>query len=230
MNKRENISNTSKVLFRGFRGVLFFVFFPVFAYAQTEYVNDIQTIYSERTYVTVSKTTVDASLNTANTVLDKFIDDLIADPESLFLEGRMLEGLGSKDDKEKELFLIEYQGYNYNKTTGLYTGTLNIFMNKTKLSNIDFTGKITRTAPHKNVSEAFFELVDNNPIVKIAKGKIVVKQIDSQTIEIEQTATFQFRWLFNLFFTQNNYRNLAEWRLDKFLENIKREMLREEER
>ena len=211
------------------RAFVLLLLFPIFAHAQ-EYVNDIRTTYSERTYVTVSKTTVEASLNTANTVLDKFIDDLIADPESLFLEGRMLEGLGSKDDKEKELFLIEYQGYNYDKTTGLYTGTLNIFLNKTKLSNIDFTGKITRTSPHKNVSEAFFELVDNNPIVKIAKGKIVVKQIDSQTIEIEQTATFKFSWVFNLFFTQNNYRNLAEWRLDKFLQNIKREMLREEER
>ena len=199
--------------------------FPVFAFAQTEYFNDVRTTYSERIYTTVVRTTVNASLHTANKVLDRFIDDLIADPESLFLEGRILEGLGSKDEKEKEFFYIEYQDYNYDKETGLYTGTLNFLIGKTRLSSIDFTGKITRTFPHKNVSKAHFELVANNPLVRLANAKIIVRQIDAQTIEIEQISNIQFKWLFNVFFTQRNYRRLAEWRLDKFLENIKREIL-----
>ena len=200
-----------------FRAFAFLFIFPALAHAQI----DIRTTYSEKTYVTVAKTTVNASLRDADRTLDQFIDDLISDPMSLFADGNIFDGLGSKDEKEKDMFFVAYKDSYYHPETKLYSGTLDIYMYKTKLSNINFTGKISRTFPHENVSEAHFELVDNNPFIKVAKGKIVVKQIDAQTIEIEQTAIFQFRWLFNIFFTQNNYKNIAEWRLDKLLHNLK---------
>ncbi len=230
------IENPVKIFCRAFlkhsrmlrRVLLLLVCFPGLICAQsTPYLSNTKTIYSDdKVYTSVSKTTVNASLNTANKVLDKFIDDLIKNPKSLF--NTIFEGLG-KQSSGKDLVLIEYKDYHYDKNTGLYTGTLNVLIGSVKLMNIDFTGKITKKNISEKISEAIFELVEINSIVKIANGSILVKKLNDQTIEITQTANVKFGWFFNMFFTLNTYKSTAEWRLDKFLQNIKREIVKTEE-
>jgi hypothetical protein len=189
------------------------------------YANHTITKYENKTYNTVSKTTMPATLNDANYVINKLIEDITNQPESLF--DNILKGLGSaKESGAKSKFVIEYAGYTYDKESKLYTGSLNIFIGNTRISNIKFTGQITRDSISGKRSEAFFELLEINSLAKEADGRLVVEKMDDKSIQITQTANFRFGWLLNLFFSMSNYKEVAEWRLDRLLSNIKQEVLK----
>lgn len=185
--------------------------------------NAAKTTYGDDgVFETVSKTRVNVSLQRADTLLSKFIDDLTNDPESLF--DNIFEGLGRQEDGKSDIFIIEYRGYNYDPKQDIYTGTLDILMVGIRLFGISFSGRITQKYTPDKYREVRLELVESNSIVKLADGNIVVRKIDEQTVEIRQTAHFKFTWFFDQFFTLNNYKKVAEWRLDRFLMNLKREM------
>lgn len=186
-----------------------------------------QTVYNEEnTFETVSKMKVDASFKTVDAVINKFISDLTYNPNSLF--DNLLEGLGSQEEG-KDIFLINYKECTYDKKTNLYTGVLDILMGNTCLSNIEFKARITKKIKENGQSEAIFELIDVNPILKRADGKIIAKKIGNQ-IDVTLIANFKFGWLFNMFFSMKNYKNVAEWRIDKFMDNLNEEILLQEKK
>ena len=196
--------------------IILLIIFPLCADAAKTTYND------DGVYESVSKTRVNASLQHADSILNKFIYDLTHNPESLF--DNILEGLGKQDDSGLDIFVIEYRGYNYDAKKDIYTGTIDIMIGSMKLFGINFAGRITQKQTEDKRTEVRFELVESNSVVKLADGKIVVTKIDDQHVEIRQTARFKFTWFFDVFFTQKTYKNVAEWRLDKFLMNLKREM------
>lgn len=186
-----------------------------------------QTVYNEeKTFETVSKMKVDASFKTVDGVINKFIYDLTYNPTSLF--DNLLEGLGSQEEG-KDIFLINYKECTYDKKTNLYTGVLDILMGNTSLSNIEFKARITKKIKENGQSEAIFELIDVNPILKRADGKIIAKKNGNQ-IDVTLIANFKFGWLFNMFFSMKNYKNVAEWRIDKFMDNLNEEILLQEKK
>ena len=200
--------------------IILLIIFPLFGHAaKTTYGDD-------GVYESLSRTRVNASQQRADTVLNKFIYDLTHDPESLF--DNIFEGLG-KQEGGLDILIIEYCGYSHDPKRDVYIGTIDILLGSIRLFGIDFAGRITQKRTEGKRTEVCFDLVDSNSVMKLASGKIIVTRVDDQTVEIRQTARIKFTRFFDFFFTQSTYKKVADWRLDKFLMNLKREMEKQDE-
>jgi hypothetical protein len=180
------------------------------------------TIHEDKTYTTISKFTVNAPIECADKVLAKFHKDLIEQP--LTLNENMFSGL---DGDGKELFVIEYKSHKYDDESKLYTGIMNVLVGNKTLTNTVFSGKMMRNSILGQSSTLCFDLYQTNAVVKGLQGTIEIKKIDENTVEVSQTSVSRFAWFFDIFFGQNNYKNIVEWRIDKFMENMNREILLE---
>lgn len=179
----------------------------------------------EKIFKTVSNMSIKSSISSTNMVLKKFVYDLTNDPESLF--DNLLLGLG-KQGNEKDIFLIDYKSCIYDSKRDVYIGTLDVLFNGMRVSNISFEGKITKKISSNQSSEYNFELLTSNILLSYASGKIIANKKGNETVEVISVAKFKFNWFFNFFFSLQNYKNIAEWRVEKFMENMNREILAQE--
>jgi hypothetical protein len=188
------------------------------------------TTYENRTFKTTSSFTVKAPYSTANKVMEKFILDLDRDPYSLF--NNMLKGMGdepasstaSNSKQSSGKFSIEIKSCVFDTAHNYYIGKLDFHIGKAVIEDITLYGRITKHY-HKDYAVFTFELL-NNPVAKKAQGIIVVKHLGENLTKAELTAEFQFSWFLNIFFSTKNYKDVAEWRLDKFMQNFNEEILK----
>jgi hypothetical protein len=176
-------------------------------------------------YETVSTIRVRASMSTVDGVINRFIHDLGHNPENLF--DNLLQDI-AKHNTGNDILSVKYKNCSYDAKKDLYTEVLDIFVGNTRLSDTEFSGRMNKkTKPNLN-SESTFDMVYVNPVLKKANFRILVKKEENGIVEITFIGDFKFGWLFNLFFSMKSYQNIAEWRIDKFMQNLNREILLQE--
>jgi len=186
------------------------------------------TVYEDRTFKTTSSFTVNAPYSVANQVMEKFIHDLDSDPYSLF--DNVLKGMGDTDENGNDnnqstsRFSADIKSCVYDSAHDYYIGKIDLIIGKSTIKDITLYGRIHKSY-HNNYAVFTFELL-NNPIAKKAKGIIVTKKISENSTKLELNANFQFAWFLNLFFSVKNYKDVAEWRLDKFMQNLNEEIVK----
>lgn len=198
--------------------ILVFVL-PFFSMSAQSTPNGTKSEYKDGRYFhTYSTCVVNAPAEEVEAVLTEIYDGLKKEPTKS-LRWAFL-GLGKSKSKEDNVQLYE-KSVIYDPATDIYVVNLIMIMDESNVVEFNIEGKLknTRQANGKqdltlNVTKKVKVLNDCSLIITSAP-----KPDGKTTLTLQSKLKFGF--IIDLFFTQNKYREVIEWRLAKFLVNIK---------
>lgn len=181
----------------------------------------IFTKYHSQEYVSYGYVAVEATLQTAETVVNDLIDDFVGDPAVLFEWA--LKGLGKADeDKRNELMLI-LRETKFDKMSATSRITTDIAIADIVVAkNIVIEGKVTQTKRENGALEVNVEIKNSNFFVRKANGTFFVLP-QAKGLSYVMRVNVTFGWFVNLFITQQRYSDMIEWRIMGFLKNMREE-------
>jgi len=204
--------------------LLLSIFFFSFSQKQQFYYQNKDEVYSEygegRYFHTYCTYMAKAPFHIANEVLDEVFNGMTKAPTTNLKWA--FGGLG--DVGAEEDVLIYEKGVSYNPNSSEYFLNLLIIVKNEKEMQVEVCGEL------KNVSQIPGEkticLAITKKIKILQDGKIIVTAIPhtNNTSIITLHSQLRFGWFFNLFFTQNRYKSIMEWRFDSFLKNVRNRM------
>ncbi len=180
----------------------------------------IATTYSGRTFHTEKTFPVEASADSVNIVIDRFVYELQTDPDLLF--EWVFAGTGTQGDTVKDALQLVFHETRY--VPEEKHGYLNMDI-KTN-GKVRFKDMVLETWAVDSIRNTTRDLA--------IKMDVSSRLIDDAMINFHITPTspttsliafdshIKFGWFFNLFISQRRYRNVIEWRFDLFLENLRR--------
>ncbi len=180
----------------------------------------IATTYSERTYHTEKTFAVEASADSVNTVIDRFVYEMQTDPNQLF--SWVFAGTGTVGDTAKDaLQLVFYESeYIPEEKHGLLH--IDIKTNgKTRFENIILETWATEVF-RDETRDLSIKLDVSSRLIDEANVHFHVTPTSDNTSVVVFDSHLKFGWFFNLFISRRTYRNVIEWRFDTFLENLRR--------
>ena len=129
------------------------------------------------------------------------------------------EGLG--DVGAKEDVLMYERSVTFDKNTSKYVLDLLVVMNNDKEMVVEVEGELKNAIHATGKREITLKVTKK---VKILNEGIIcitaIPHINNTTVIILHSK-LRFGWIFDMFFTQNRYKNILEWRFDGFLKNVK---------
>jgi hypothetical protein len=140
------------------------------------------------------------------------------------LEIELLEwstvGLSGKDGSS--LMQIEYVKSTYNSDTEIFELFLDVYFMKRQFKNINVTVLLKTFTDSNGYPAITVKSNSPNSLLRNVEGTLFIKQThNSQHFAVHSSV--RFGWFFNMFITTSMYRNVAEWRLETFLKNLKTE-------
>ncbi len=180
----------------------------------------IATTYSQRTYHTEKTFPVEASADSVNTVIDRFVYEMQTDPNQLF--DWVFAGTGTQGDTAKDAIQLVFYESEYIPEDKHGLLHIDIKTNgKTRFENM-----ILETWATETFSDATRDLnikMDvSSRLIDDANINFHVTPTSDTTSLVAFDSHIKFGWFFNLFISRRTYRNVIEWRFDLFLENLKR--------
>ena len=199
----------------------------------------VTSIYSNKTYSTVCAVPVDAPVEVSDSIFVRFIQDFQASPDALF--DWALYGTGTQDDEEKNAFLLEYKETvyqpenNYGRITvdvvipGLtrfkdivLEGTVidkrnDIIYNPTLCVDSLTMSNIPNWTRHFDIDVSY-----SGKLLERGWGNLYIMPIDATHSVFLMDINIKYGWFFNLFITMKVYKNSVEWRVYRYMNNLKK--------
>ncbi len=208
----------------------------------------IFTTYTEQTFRTECALLVNASPAVADILVDSLVCDFQSNPEHLF--DWAFNGLGKQNDESKESFLIEYKSTSYDPETGKGKIVMDVIIpNIKRIKDVCIDGIMTDThgshTDYEHISDMdslrvkdikkysrkiFINATYSGNLLQAAYGDLfIVPLAHDKTIYI-MDMNVKFGWLFNMFISKRLYKKTMEWRIARYIENLKTsaEMLQKE--
>ncbi len=185
----------------------------------------VTSAYYNRAFHTEKAVVVDASQDSVNIVLDRFCYELQTNPDLLF--EWVFKGTGTQGDATKDALQLIYKetGYEPEDRHGLLV--VDVATNgKVRYKNIlleTWSRDSIDTALDSVQSEILhLDMMVSAALIDSAYMNFHVTPITEQRTEIAFDFHIRFGWFFNIFITKKVYREVIEWRLDAFMENLRR--------
>ncbi|MCR4663884.1 MAG: hypothetical protein K5660_00780 [Paludibacteraceae bacterium] len=199
----------------------------------------ITSVYAHKTYTTVCAVEVDAPAEVSDSIFARFVQDFQQSPDALF--NWALYGTGQQDDEEKNAFLLEYKETVYipEKEYGRITVDV-VIPGLTRFKDIVLEGRVIDEkkpvvynqglcADSLTMSDIpnynrHFD-VDVNYSGKLLEhgfGNIYIIPKDSVHSIFLMDINIKYGWFFNLFITKKIYKNSVEWRVNRYMNNLKK--------
>jgi hypothetical protein len=188
--------------------------------------DSISTIYRDGEFVTYCQVWVKASDSISNAVANDFDYQMRYDLDGLF--GWALKGLNLRKEK-KDLMLFYFKSTSFNKETGTIRGIGDVIITNTiTYPNIVVDSKLSKKKFSNGKSEFYIDLLYSNGFMKkmFATFTVIPKKEVGTWYVFENHV--HFGWFFDIFITQNRFKNIMEWRLKRFVTNLKNEAERRE--
>lgn len=199
----------------------------------------IFTTYTDQTFRTECAVLVDASPKVADILVDSLVVDFQKNPEHLF--DWAFNGLGKQDDESKESFLIEYKTTAYNPETGKGKIVMDVIIpNIKRIKDVCIDGTMTDThgshTDYDNIStvddfhvkditrysrKIFISATYSGNLLKSAYGNLYVIPLARNKTVYIMDMHVQFGWFFNMFISKRLYKRTMEWRIARYVENLK---------
>ena len=128
-----------------------------------------------------------------------------------------LKGL-SGEEEEKSFISVNYESAAYVPNTQIIDIFINVLVGKSNFKSIKVS--VLMYTDDKTFIEV--EVHDSNFFLKSARGTLSVRQAGSR-LQFAINSSVRFAWFFNLFISTSNYNAVAEWRIQKVLENLNEE-------
>ena len=161
-------------------------------------------------------------MQTADAVVNDFISQFRGDPELLFEWA--LKGVGKQEDDEKDAILLVLKSTVYNPQTSVGSIKTDIVVpGFTTFRDVDIESKVTKEQLKDGSIRVTVDVYYSNSFLKKAYGTYHIYPNGSDKVTLKIHTYIRFGWFFDLFITQRRYRNLAEFRVDKFMDNMRKE-------
>ncbi len=180
----------------------------------------ITTTYSSRTFHTEKIFAIEASVDSVNVVVDRFVYELQTNPELLF--DWVFAGTGEQGDTVKDaLQLVFYETHYVPEEQHGYLH-LDIKTN----GKVRFQDMVLETwasdSMRNHTRDLRIKMDVSSRLIDNANINFHITPITDTTTLLSFDSHLKFGWFFNLFISRRTYRNVIEWRFDTFLENLKR--------
>ncbi len=199
----------------------------------------ITTVYLNKTYSTICAVDVNAPAEVSDRIFARFVSDFQQSPDALF--DWALYGTGAQDDDEKNAFLLEYKETVYLPEENYGRITVDVVIpGLTRFKNIVFEGNViderlpvvyndhlcTDSLNMNNIPNftRHFEIDVHysGKLLEHGFGNIYIIPKDSVHSVFLMDINLKYGWFFNLFITKKVYKNSVEWRVNRYMNNLKR--------
>lgn len=198
----------------------------------------VHTLYYDKTYHTECAVDVNAPAEISDSILARFIHDFQTSPDALF--DWAFYGVGTQKDEQKNSFLLEYKvteyfpERNYGKiVTDIVVPGLrrfkdviiegDVFDNKYPICyNYGLQAKdltiatIPNAMRHMDINACY-----SGKLLEKGYGNLYIIPVDSTRSIYMMDINLKYGWFFNIFVTKRVYANSVEWRINRYMNNLK---------
>ncbi len=185
--------------------------------------DSISTRYVKGEFISYCAVDAAAPMVVGDSVIADLVDQITSDYERLFTWA--FKGLGQQgeDDVRDEVVLIVKQS-TFDKMSGLCRMVVDIDVpHVTKFRNVPIDSKVLQTKLDDDITRVDVDIFYSNSVLKKAYGTFFVKSLAKDSIEMSVEIHVRFGWFFNIFITQKRFRNIVEWRMKGFMDNLREE-------
>jgi len=203
------------------RAILFLIFLSIILPAIASPTDSTSTVYKNGEFITYSQAWVAASDSITNEMTSDFDYQMHYNLDALF--GWALKGLNLRKEKN-ELMVFYFKSTNYNKETHIIRGVGDVIVpGVITFPNIKVDSKLTDRRFTNGKRTININLLYSDGFLKNMNGTFtVIPKRNKSTLIILETH-IRFGWFFNIFITQYRFRQIMEWRLKRFVHNLKDE-------
>jgi len=200
-------------------GILIFLFlFPILTLGATP-TDSISTTYRDGEFVTYCQVWVRTSDSISHSVTNDFVHQMRYDLDALF--GWALKGMNLRREKN-DLMVFDFKSTSFNKETGVIRGVGDVIVpNVTSIPNIIVESRLTQRQLSNGKKDIYIDLLSSNVLLKKMFGTFSVIPRKNRGAWYTLETHVRFGWFFNVFITQKRFKTIMEWRLKKFVNNIK---------
>ena len=179
----------------------------------------ILTTFSDGMFHTAYETTVEASAGTCNEVIDSMIYYLQTNPEQL--SEQFFAGLGKQEDTKKNAFYLIWKASEYQPEKQYSKLILDVLVNERPfLSDVVIESMVTDSLSG-NRRDIRVDIYYAGSLLKEAYGTFHVLPIGESAAKIGMDVHVKFGWFFRIFITRKVYSETIDWRLVRFVTNLK---------
>lgn len=179
----------------------------------------ILTTLSDGTFHTTYRTHTDAPLQACNAAVDTMIYYLQTDPN--LLSERFFCSLGMQDDSEKNAFYLIWKESEYYPENQYSRLVLDVLVNeKPFLRDVVIESNVVDTMSGDR-RDIRVDIHYAGTLIKQAYGTFHVMPTDDGRMQLEMDAHIKFGWFFRIFISRKVYSETVDWRLARFVENLR---------
>ena len=188
--------------------------------------DSISTIYQNGEFVTHCQVYVYASDSISNAVLNDFDYQMRYKLDALF--GWALKGMNLRKEKD-ELMIFYFKSTSFNKEANVIECVGDIIVPGYITSpDIIIESRISSQKFSNGKSSFYIDLLNSNRFIKKMSSNFSVIPKKDKGVWFTLDTHVRFNWFFNIFITQKRFKSIMEWRLKRFVHNIKDEAERRE--
>lgn len=181
----------------------------------------LKTAYTDGEFVTVCRKEVNGNVLQSNAVILQMIEQLNNKPMKLF--DWVLKDLGLQGQKNDEMIIVLKKSM-FDKSTGITHGLVDVIIpNFQTIRDVKVDAVVkTELLPNGQLIGSVV-VVNSGFLLKNAYATITSSPMKNGNQLLQTETHIQFGWLLKFFITQNRYKSIVEWRIDKFTENMQKE-------
>lgn len=179
----------------------------------------ILTLFRDGMFHTTYETDVQASTEACNVVIDDMIYCLQTDPKQL--SEKYFAGLGMQSDTKKNVFYLEWKESSYFPERQYSKLLLDVLVNeKPFLKDVVVEAQVTDSMSDLR-RDIRVDIDYVGTLLKEAYGTFHVMPTGENTAKIGVDVHVKFGWFFRIFISRKVYSDTIDWRLVRFVENLK---------
>ena len=179
----------------------------------------VMTTLSDGMFHTSYETKVNASVDACNAVVDTMIYYLQTNPEKL--SKRFFAGLGMQEDKSKNAFYLVWKESSYDAERDYSRLVLDVLVDEKPFLRdvvIESTVVDSMAGARRDIR---VDIHYAGTLIKEAYGTFHVQSIGDNTASLAMDVHVKFGWFFRIFISRKVYSDTVDWRLVRFVQNLK---------
>ena len=179
----------------------------------------VLTTLSDGMFHTQYETEVGASAEACNVVIDSMIYYLQTDPE--MLSEQFFAGLGKQEDAKKNAFYLIWKASEYLPEKQYSKLVLDVLVNeKPFLKDVVIESQVTDSMQGAQ-RDIRVDIHYAGTLIKEAYGTFHVLPTGEKSAKIGMDVHVKFGWFFRIFISRKVYSDTIDWRLVRFVTNLK---------
>ena len=179
----------------------------------------VLTTLSDGMFHTRYETEVDTCAEACNVVIDSMIYYLQTDPE--MLSEQFFAGLGKQEDAKKNAFYLIWKESEYVPEKQYSKLVLDVLVNeKPFLKDVVIESQVTDSMQGAQ-RDIRVDIRYAGTLIKEAYGTFHVCPVGENRAKVGMDVHVKFGWFFRIFISRKVYSETIDWRLVRFVQNIK---------